>query len=170
MTRTIRHAEVSRRALLAGIAGSAAFLSLPAPLLAAAANPTFRHGVASGDPDATSVVLWTRVTAGKGARGTWELSATPTFDELVKSGGFSTDAARDFTVKVLAEGLTPGGTYYYRFRLGEATSPIGRARTLPEGRLDRLGHLGRQGRLAAPEGQPQGRLPDGLRAARLNVT
>ena len=139
MTRTIRHAEVSRRALLAGIAGSAAFLSLPAPLLAAAANPTFRHGVASGDPDATSVVLWTRVTAGKGARGTWELSATPTFDELVKSGGFSTDAARDFTVKVLAEGLTPGGTYYYRFRLGEATSPIGRARTLPEGRLDRLG-------------------------------
>ncbi|SFF89920.1 alkaline phosphatase D [Novosphingobium sp. CF614] len=141
MTRTFRHAEVSRRALLAGMAGSAAFLALPSALLArsAPANPTFRHGVASGDPDATSVVLWTRVSAGAAAEGTWELSATPGFAQVLRLGAFSTDAGRDHTVKVLAGDLAPGGTYYYRFRLGGATSAVGRARTLPRGKLDRLG-------------------------------
>lgn len=139
MSRIVRHAEVSRRALLAGMAGSAAFLALPAPLLAATTDPVFHHGVASGDPDATSVVLWTRVTAAGAARGTWELSATPSFAQPLKTGGFATDAARDHTVKVLADGLAPGGRYYFRFRLGDAVSPIGRTRTLPQGRLDRLG-------------------------------
>lgn len=135
-------AEVSRRALLAGIAGSAAFLASPARLLAQAtpANPTFRHGVASGDPDATGVVLWTRVSGRQGAvNGTWELSDTPDFAQVLKTGPFATDAGRDWTVKVLATGLAPGGIYYYRFRLGDAVSPLGRARTLPQGRLDRLG-------------------------------
>jgi alkaline phosphatase D len=141
MTRSFRHADVSRRALLAGMAGSAAFLSMPNALLAASGpvNPTFRHGVASGDPDATSVVLWTHVEAMRPAKGTWELSATPDFAEVLKTGPFETDASRDFTVKVLVDGLASGSTYYYRFRLGEAVSPQGRARTLPEGKLDRLG-------------------------------
>lgn len=141
MTRISHHAEVSRRALLAGMAGGAAIMAMPSSLLAQAApaNRTFRHGVASGDPDATSVVLWTRVTGGETAEGTWELSATPDFASLLRTGGFSADAGRDHTVKVLADGLEPGGIYYYRFRLGSAVSPIGRARTLPEGKLDRLG-------------------------------
>ncbi|WP_067735614.1 alkaline phosphatase D family protein [Novosphingobium naphthalenivorans] len=145
MTRPFRPAEVSRRALLAGMAGSAVFLAVPSALLAQAAilNPVFRHGVASGDPDATSVVLWTRVTTEGAASGTvsgtWELSATPDFAQVLKSGPFTTDPGRDHTVKVLAGGLNPGGVYYYRFRVGEAVSPLGRARTLPEGRLDRLG-------------------------------
>jgi len=141
MTRTLRQPEVSRRALLAGMAGSAAFLAMPASVLAQAIapNPMFRHGVASGDPDATSVVLWTRLTAAAAVKGTWELSTTPDFAEVTKTGPFSTDADRDHTVKVLAEGLEPGGIYYYRFRVGEALSVLGRARTLPEGQLDRLG-------------------------------
>lgn len=140
MTSTFRHAQVSRRALLAGIAGSAAFLAIPSLLARPApGNPTFRHGVASGDPDATSVVLWTRVGAEGAVEGTWELSRASDFAEVLKTGPFSTDAGRDHTVKVLAEGLEPGGIYYYRFRLGDALSPVGRARTLPQGRLDRLG-------------------------------
>lgn len=135
-------AEVSRRALLAGIAGTAAFLAMPVRLLAQAtpANPAFRHGVASGDPDATSVVLWTRISGQIApASGSWELSASADFAQVLKSGPFATDAGRDWTVKVLAADLEPGGVYYYRFRLGEALSPLGRARTLPQGRLDRLG-------------------------------
>lgn len=141
MIRHFRTAEVSRRALLAGIAGTAAFIAMPSALLArsAAANPTFRHGVASGDPDATSVVLWTHVAAKSAATGTWELSLTPGFAKVLKSGPFSTDEGRNFTVKVLVDGLSPGGIYYYRFRLGDAVSPLGRARTLPQGKLDRLG-------------------------------
>jgi len=45
----------------------------------------------------------------------------------------------DHTAKHLATGLVPGGTYYYRFWLDSEASPVGRARTLPAGSLDRLG-------------------------------
>ncbi|MFZ5725488.1 MAG: alkaline phosphatase D family protein [Pseudomonadota bacterium] len=141
MTIRFHRAEIARRALLCGMVGGAALAAMPRGLLAhaAPANPTFRHGVASGDPDATSVVLWTHVTAKDRAEVAWELSATPDFADVVQSGTMTTDAGRDHTVKLLVRGLAPGGVYYYRFRLGEAVSPVGRARTLPEGRLDRLG-------------------------------
>jgi alkaline phosphatase D len=141
MTSRFHRAQISRRALLSGMAGGAALAAMPGGLLAHAspANPTFRHGVASGDPDATSVVLWTHVTAKDRAEVVWELSATHDFAHILQSGTTTTDAERDHTVKLLARGLAPGGIYYYRFRLGEAVSPVGRARTLPAGRLDRLG-------------------------------
>ncbi|WP_232492921.1 alkaline phosphatase D family protein [Novosphingobium kaempferiae] len=135
-----RSGQVSRRALLAGIAGGAALMALPLSALAAAAvNPVFRHGVASGDPDASSVVLWTRVTAAASVDVAWELSDSPAFAKILKSGSVRTDAARDFTVKALATGLPAGGTFFYRFRMGKARSPIGRARTLPTGHLETLG-------------------------------
>ena len=131
----------SRRGTLAGLAGATALTALPVPLWAQPnpENPIFLHGVASGDPDATSVVLWTRVTVGSDVEVEWELAETPSFASILKSGRAFAGAERDHTVKVLAEGLRPSGTYYYRFRTGGVTSPIGRARTLPEGRLDRLG-------------------------------
>lgn len=140
MTRILPEPRISRRALLAGMAGTGAVMAIPAAALAAAAvNPVFRHGVASGDPDATSVVLWTRVTASGVVSGRWEMAARPDFANVLRSGAFTTSEASDHTVKVLAEGLPAGGTFYYRFRLGTAVSPVGRARTLPAGRLDRLG-------------------------------
>lgn len=136
----IRSTQVSRRALLAGLAGTAAMLAMPSALLAAAAvNPVFRHGVAAGDPDASSVVLWTRIEAEGAQEVRWELAASPDFRKVLKSGSMTTGADRDHTVKVLATGLPSGGTFYYRFLLGKAVSQIGRARTLPEGRLDTLG-------------------------------
>ena len=141
MTRLSMLAGTSRRALLAGMAGAAGILAFPAVLLGQAKtdDPTFRHGVASGDPDASSVVLWTRVTATGAVEVTWELSDSMAFDQIVKSGTFSTGPERDHTVKLLAAGLEPGGVWFYRFRVGGATSPIGRARTLPVGKLKRLG-------------------------------
>ena len=39
---------------------------------------------------------------------------------------------------MLATGLSPGRTYYYRFVAGDAISMIGRTRTLPTGALDTL--------------------------------
>ncbi len=141
MTRPTMLAGTSRRALLAGMAGAAGLLAFPAVLFGhpETDDPTFRHGVASGDPDETSVVLWTRVTATGAVDVTWELSDSMAFERIVKSGTFTTGPERDHTVKLLAEGLEPGGVWYYRFRSGGTTSPIGRARTLPVGRLDRLG-------------------------------
>ncbi|MEZ5734252.1 MAG: alkaline phosphatase D family protein [Novosphingobium sp.] len=131
----------SRRGTLAGLAGATALTAMPLRLLAhaEAENPVFRHGVASGDPDATSVVLWTRVTGSGNVGVEWELSETPDFSEVLKSGRTTTGPERDHTVKLVADGLRPGGIYYYRFRSGDIASPVGRARTLPEGRLDRLG-------------------------------
>ncbi len=128
---------ISRRTTLAGISAVGVLAILPRG--AAAASLLFRHGVASGDPDATSVVLWTRVSAGAPLVVEWELAADPQFARIIQRGTVQTGPERDFTVKVLADGLEPGGRYYYRFRAGGATSPVGRTRTLPVGKLDRLG-------------------------------
>lgn len=130
----------TRRHALAGLSASAVVLASLTPAGAQASPPEiFRHGVASGDPDATSIVLWTRVTASGPVEVEWELADDPAFTRPVRGGRVIAGPERDFTVKVLASGLTPGRQYHYRFRaLGEA-SPAGRTLTLPTGRLDRLG-------------------------------
>jgi alkaline phosphatase D len=99
----------------------------------------FRHAVASGDPLPGAVILWTRVSEQTAAVDVmWEIATDPAFADVITSGTFNTDAARDFTVKVDAEGLEPGTTYYYRFMLGATASPIGRTKTAPMGTTDRL--------------------------------
>lgn len=101
----------------------------------------FRHGIASGDPFARSVLLWTRVTPTaprKSVRVTWIIARDPDLTRIVDRGVAYTSARRDFTVKVVARHLAPGTTYYYRFfALGQA-SRVGRTRTLPVGDVDRL--------------------------------
>ena len=96
---------------------------------------TFGHGVASGDPLADRVVIWTRVT--QSATGSidvaWEVARDALFTGIVASGTATTSAARDFTVKVDASGLQPATTYHYRFRFRDEWSPVGRTRTLPAG-------------------------------------
>lgn len=102
-----------------------------------APSGTFEHGIASGDPMATSVILWTRVTPN--ATGVvpvaWEIDTDPAFPNP-KRGQIDARAARDFTVKVEATDLTPGTIYHYRFIAGEQTSPTGQTKTLPEGATD----------------------------------
>ncbi|MBX7195404.1 MAG: alkaline phosphatase D family protein [Sandaracinaceae bacterium] len=99
----------------------------------------FQHGVASGDPHADSVILWTCVSEQAGPVSvSWEVSASPEFGAIVTNGTFDTDASRDFTVKLEASGLEPATTYFYRFRLGDQVSPIGRTRTAPTGAVERL--------------------------------
>ena len=99
---------------------------------AAARGTVFRHGVASGDPRADRVILWTRVSGATGEVPVrWTLAANPTFTRVVARGETPTGAARDFTVKVDVTGLTPATTYYYRFDALGGRSPVGRTRTLP---------------------------------------
>ena len=130
----------TRRSTLAAISATAAIATFPALAETATGKAeVFRHGVASGDPDATSVVLWTRVTVAAPLEVEWELATDPRFARVVRQGRVSTGPERDFTVKVLAEGLEPGGRYFYRFQAAGVTSPIGQTRTLPVGRLERLG-------------------------------
>ena len=100
---------------------------------------SFVHGVASGDPYADSVILWTRVTPSQGtAEGidvSWEISRSAGFEAgaIVDSGLFSTSADRDWTVKVEADGLNADTPYFYRFRSGAAVSMVGQTKTLPVG-------------------------------------
>ncbi len=122
-----------------GVAGVAASLPFGAQ---AADSPSarFRHGVASGDPDQTSLILWTHVeSSAPQQRVDWQVARDRGFTSIVKSGSVTTSADRDYTVKVLVEGLEPGASCHYRFLADGESSPIGRTRTLPQGALDRLG-------------------------------
>jgi alkaline phosphatase D len=94
----------------------------------------FRHGVASGDPLADRVILWTRVTTPNPSdfvRVAWRVARDARMRKVVCSGQVWTDASRDFTVKVDACDLKPHTTYYYQFFTKNAASPIGRTKTLP---------------------------------------
>lgn len=131
--------STSRREFLgaAALAGTAAIVDRLSPVAIAQARRgrrVFVHGVASGDPLPSGVILWTRATppAGRGdVPVSYEIARDMNFTRIVGRGMQMATAARDFTIKVDAMGLEPGATYYYRFSaLGEA-SPVGRTRTLP---------------------------------------
>ena len=140
--------DLTRRDLFKGASALGVGLALPATAAACAAPPLpkglagpFRHGVASGDPDTGSVVLWTRVDGLVGDGSTavsWEMSTTPDMATIVRTGTTATGAERDGTVRVIATGLQPGTSYFYRFSTESGTSPVGRARTAPEGPASNL--------------------------------
>ncbi len=97
----------------------------------------FRWGVASFEPRADAVLLWTRLAPGHD-EATWELAADPEFGDVVAGGHVRAGADRDDTVCVEATGLSPGTTYWYRFETGGSRSPTGRTRTLPDAPVARL--------------------------------
>ena len=103
---------------------------------------SFEHGVASGDPLARRVILWSRVTpsAGRAQRVAvrYVIATDPHLRQVVERGELRTGPDRDYTVKVDAAGLRPGTSYYYRFEARGVESPIGRTRTLPVGATPRL--------------------------------
>ncbi|HCE2649749.1 TPA: alkaline phosphatase D family protein [Vibrio parahaemolyticus] len=94
---------------------------------------SFEHGVASGDPTQTQVIIWTRVTtAASYVDVTWQVASDVEFSNVVQSGVFTTDTGRDFTVKVDVQNLNANSQYYYRFIVGEMMSEVGQTQTLPE--------------------------------------
>ncbi|MBB6428001.1 alkaline phosphatase [Sphingopyxis sp. JAI128] len=125
--------EIDRRLLIKlGTAGLAA-LSLPGAAAAAMAQG-FTHGVASGEPSAHSVLLWTRYAAANDTTLTAELSESTDFAKVATAGSVSAKGDRDHTAKIVIDGLEPGRWYYYRFVAPDGTkSAIGRTRTLPAG-------------------------------------
>lgn len=91
----------------------------------------FYHGVASGDPLANKVILWTRVTPENVGEVTvnWLISLSQDLSNPVQSGTITTDASKDYTVKIDATGLNPNTTYYYQFEALNAKSIVGRTKT-----------------------------------------
>ncbi len=94
----------------------------------------FYHGVASGDPVADRVILWTRITPVKPVSRIpvkWEIAEDPDFSSVYKSDTTSTTSVRDYTVKIDVDGLQPDHIYYYRFTAFDKTSITGRTKTAP---------------------------------------
>lgn len=131
--------KLSRRSALRlglgglGAAGAAAACSTTDGGASYSGKAAFNHGVASGDPTQTSVVLWTRVTPEQPGPVPvrWSVARDPEFKSVLRRGVFDTGPERDYTVKVDIEGLSAGQVYYYWFSVGRTASPSGRTRTLP---------------------------------------
>lgn len=111
--------------------------ALPSPAADLPGDP-FTLGVASGDPDAASVVLWTRLApdplhgggmAADDVQVVWEVSATDDFATLTATGLETAPAAHGHAIHTVVP--LDAGTWYYRFRIGEFTSPAGRAAIAP---------------------------------------
>lgn len=102
----------------------------------------FAHGVASGDPLSDRIIIWTRLTApaftGQEIPVDWEMASSPDFTDIVRSGRQTTQADRDWTIKVDVTGLLPATTYYYRFRAFGVQSIVGRTRTAPDTLVDEV--------------------------------
>jgi alkaline phosphatase D len=95
----------------------------------------YPQGVASGDPDHNSVLLWTRrpYTDGRErARLLVEVAEDPAFTRVIASTSAPVLAQADWTCRVLVGNLPPAGEYWYRFVDEEGNgSRIGRTLTAP---------------------------------------
>lgn len=131
--------EMDRRLLLKAGAFGLAALGTPgvAQLLTARG---FTHGVASGEPTAKSVLLWTRYAGNGDSRLRCEIAADENFTKIIGGGDVSASAGHDHCAKLVVDGLAPDRWYHYRFIAPDGTkSDTGRTRTLPDGDTPRFG-------------------------------
>jgi len=103
----------------------------------------FTLGVASGDPLPDGFVIWTRLApdalADDGLGGMpsrrhevrWQVAGDPRFRRIVGSGSVTAGPESAHAVHVELDGLRAGREYWYRFRVGQWLSPVGRAVTAP---------------------------------------
>ena len=125
-------AALTRRNLFT-LAGASAALAAT-PLAARSFGTGFTHNVASGEPSATSVLLWTRFFAESETQLVWQVSASEDFTRPVAEGSIAASPERDWCAKGIATGLAPDRWYFFRFIAPDGTtSPVGRTRTLPQG-------------------------------------
>lgn len=144
--------SMQRRDLLAGLGRRAAALALGALFNAPRGTraterlpPTgedpFTLGVASGMPAADRVVLWTRLAPrpreplgglpDAPVALHWELAEDEAFSRGLRHGTLTVHPEHAHSAHVEVEGLSSDRRYVYRFRAGDALSPIGRTRTAP---------------------------------------
>ncbi|MGW8763978.1 alkaline phosphatase D family protein [Streptomyces sp. NPDC055815] len=145
-----RHFGRRRFLTVTGAAAALAFATqLPAAGAAAAAEldarrvteDPFTLGVASGDPLPSSVLLWTRLAprpfepeGGLPAERVsvhWELAHDERFTRIARRGRATAHPEFRHTVHVEVEHLDSDRVFFYRFRVGEWISPVGRTRTAP---------------------------------------
>jgi len=123
----------------------------------------FSLGVASGDPEHNSVVLWTRLApeplAADGHGGMppdpvtvrYEVATDHGFRHVVHDGAVEAREELGQSVHAEVRGFRPGFEYFYRFKAGSDTSPVGCTRTTPAGHVD-LSRLALAGCQRWPDG------------------
>ena len=91
----------------------------------------FPEGVASGDPEPDSVILWTRrpFTPTERAMLTAEVALDSEFRKVVARARAPVLAESDWTCRVLAAGLKPATVYWYRFTDDRATAAASAGRS-----------------------------------------
>ena len=104
------------------------------------AESPFQLGVASGDSAADGFVIWTRL-APKPLEGggmprelvevAWEVATDEKMSQVVRRGTTVATPQLAHAVHVEVEGLKPDRWYWYRFKVGNEISPLGRTRTFP---------------------------------------
>lgn len=110
--------------------------------------PPFGLGVASGDPDHESVVLWTWVDRDPSAAVPLlvEVARDDAFRSIVARHELVADPAEAMTARIVVDGLAADTRHWFRFVLDGHVTPPARTRTapapgaLPEQPL-RVGHL-----------------------------
>ena len=130
---------IDRRLLLrAGTFGLAA-MSTPG-LAAVMAARGFTHGIASGEPAAHSVLLWTRYVGSGETRLRCEVAFDEGFARVAGGGNVVASPLHDNCAKVVVDGLAPDTWYHYRFIAPDGSmSEVGRTRTMPLGDVPRFG-------------------------------
>jgi len=130
---------LTRRDFLGRAAAVGATLAWARPALSAVPKwrerrDLFPEGVASGDPEPDSVILWTRRPFAPTERAmlTVEVALDSEFRKVVARARAPVLAESDWTCRVLAAGLKPATVYWYRFvdTKGDG-SRIGRTITAP---------------------------------------
>lgn len=96
-------------------------------------NGGFESGVASFDPSATGVIIWTRYSVETDAEITWEISKENSFSEILRRGQVKADATNDFTLAIDVQNIASNTKYYYRFYNAKTkeASVVGETLTLP---------------------------------------
>src|SRR5450432_3460334 len=131
--------KISRRSFLKSAAAMGASLAWVGPARASRVHwherrDLYPQGVASGDPDPHSVILWTRRPFAQGTRKllTVEVAEDEAFRRVIAHAQAPVSSAADWTARVLIGGLTPARTYWYRFTDTDGNgSRVGRTITAP---------------------------------------
>jgi alkaline phosphatase D len=131
--------KINRRSFLKAAAAIGASLAWVEPARGSSVDwrerrDLYPQGVASGDPDAHSVILWTRRPFTDGTRHvlTVEVAEDQAFRRVIAHAQAPVSSAADWTARVLIAGLEPARTYWYRFTDADGNgSRVGRTITAP---------------------------------------
>ena len=122
---------LTRRRLLVGPASTLALAglgSLAKPYLSRAADrPQITCGIQSGDVSESSAMVWAR--ADRAARMQVEVSTLESFRTVLGAASADAPPDRDFTSRILLEGLPPGQDIFYRVRFEDVSGIPGETQT-----------------------------------------